>query len=124
MTKEEYLSLKIDWSEVWLPSVDNHMISNLGRVKSVDRYITDKHGKDVYRVGRRIAPTLSAGGHNMVKLNGKTYLLHNLVAIAFKGKKPAHHIVKHLDGDKINDAAYNLVWISISANYHDKHNTK
>lgn len=114
--KEEFKDLP---GEVWRP-VKNYEgwyeVSNMGRVRSVDRYVTErntgkvrffpgqllkqkKHKKNAYlRVNLR---------QNDVKT---TFLVHRLVAIAFHPNPTNLPCVNHKDEDPKNNRADNLEW--------------
>ena len=49
-------------------------------------------------------------------INGKTHLVHRLVAKAFLEQPPSekHTIVHHIDGDRANNHAENLEWVTRS----------
>lgn len=70
--------------------------------------------------GRLVAPYTVKGGYRRVTLNLPTgragKLVHVLVAEAFLGPKPEGMEVNHKDGDKNNNAASNLEYVSPSAN--------
>ena len=52
--------------------------------------------------------------------NGKSFLVHALVTTAFHGQKPSpSHVVCHWDGERLNNAASNLRWGTLSDNLHD-----
>lgn len=45
------------------------------------------------------------------------YKVHRLVALAFVGPRPSdQHVVNHKDGDKLNNAAENLEWVTVAEN--------
>ena len=53
-------------------------------------------------------------GDTIVYLEGKQLIVHRLVAEAFLPQIEAPAVVKHLDGDKSNNAVTNLKWSSYS----------
>jgi hypothetical protein len=79
-------------------------ISNLGRVKSVHGVI--------------LKPRAAANGYLYIVImqrgNGikKTIRPHRLVALAFCEGYQEGYTVNHIDGDKTNNAASNLEWVS------------
>lgn len=89
-----------EWKDI--PNFPNYHVNDLGQVFS-------KKSKRVLigsiRQDSRIYVTLRRDGQNY-----KTYI-HDLVADAFLPKRPSpSHWVEHIDGDKFNLAADNLIW--------------
>lgn len=111
--------------EIWKQIVGyegQYEVSDLGNVRSVDRI--DSHG--VPRRAQQIKASVNCrSGYLDVGLSrdGKKrrFKIHVLVATAFRGAKPsAQHQVRHLDGDKTNNAALNLEWGTLRENADDK----
>lgn len=79
-----------------------YRVSNLGRVWKTA-------GK---RAGVMLGGT--AKGYRLVlfryEKRRRGFTVHSLVAEAFIGPRPSGAQVRHLDGDKLNNAAYNLAW--------------
>lgn len=109
--------------EKWRPVggyVGYYEVSNIGRVRSVDRLITYKDG----RVGKFIGKVLKSGankkGYPIVYLskNSKkfTVTIHRLVAMAFIKKIDGKNQVNHIDGIKDNNNVTNLEWCNNSEN--------
>ena len=99
------------------------MVSNLGRVKSLDRYILKSNGRKEFNKGRIKA--LSYNKRTNVyevhlKKNGKRKCMkiHRLVAEAFIiNDDPVNKTtVNHIDGDRSNNMLNNLEWASYSEN--------
>lgn len=64
---------------------------------------------------RRLSPRSDHNGYLVVSLRGeapkrKQVPVHRAVALAFHGQPPQGHEVRHLDGNKTNNAASNLAW--------------
>lgn len=55
-------------------------------------------------------------GYPMVSLDGKSYLVHRLVAIAFVPNPDNKPQVDHIDGNKLNADASNLRWVTSHEN--------
>jgi len=55
-------------------------------------------------------------GYKLLYLKGATYRVHVLVAKAFVDNPENKTMVRHIDGDKSNNHASNLVWVSPSEN--------
>lgn len=77
----------------------DYQISNLGRIKSF------KWGKE-----RILKPSLSKRGYLNVRLNGKNYLVHRLVAEAFIPNPNDYKEVNHKDENPQNNIVSNLEW--------------
>jgi len=97
--------------ETWkdIPGTD-YSVSDMGRVAS------RKFGK--WRVLR---PSRASCGYSAVSFceegRIKTTMVHRLVALAFAGHPPTSaYQVNHKDGDKANNRADNLEWVTPSEN--------
>lgn len=68
------------------------------------------------RTGRVRKPSVSNSGYYCVKLwdgeRSKNSFVHRLVAIAFVPNPEGKPEVNHIDGDKTNNAASNLEWVT------------
>jgi hypothetical protein len=105
-----------EWREV--PGFSAYLVSNLGRVRSVDRLLVQKNARTYKRQGVLLRPVKSASGHLFVSLaggcggeptrRGEHYLVHVLVMLAFTGACPPKQEIRHLDGNPENNALTNL----------------
>lgn len=110
-------------TEVWkdIPGYEGrYQVSDLGRVRSVDRYVRTvyKDGREGTRLvkGRVLAWGLSRG-YPIVHLFPKgTVAVHLLVARSFVPGEAPGRGVNHKDGVKANSAASNLEWVTKSRN--------
>lgn len=95
-------------NEQWkvIPNTDNkYYVSNKGRVKS---YCGNK------------ARILKSDNKNtkykrvVIKINNKLQhvFIHRLVALCFLGEQPTGTEIHHIDGNKNNNNAENLVWVT------------
>jgi len=98
-------------------------VSDGGEVRSVDRTVFDRNGKERHLPGRPMKLTKSKGrnndGYYVVNLrNGKSKVasVHLLVAREFVPNPFALPTVNHIDGDKSNNSALNLEWASYRDN--------
>ncbi len=102
-------------NEIWKDTkYDNYQVSNLGRVRTQDYYVTRTDKRVLHRKGKIITPFEGSKDALMITLRGKQtggksqYLyLHRLVYETFKGEINGK-IVKHVDGDKQNNRLINL----------------
>ena len=110
-----------------------YQVSNLGRVRSLDRYIPakcalSKTDDDVlyFRKGKIIKLWEIVGGYFYVSLSkgdkAKMFRVHRLVAMAFIPNPDNLPEVNHIDEDKSNNRADNLEWCTHLYNEH--HGTK
>lgn len=100
-------------------------VSNLGRVRSVDRVRSyrkrDARGiiSRIHR-GKMLSPATTASGHQFVVLGrGCGRLVHRLVLEAFVGAAPDGTECCHNDGEPANNRVNNLRWDTRSANIMD-----
>lgn len=114
--------------EIWRPVVgfeSAYEVSNLGRVRSLDRSWKQlsRHGKEYVhrRKGRVLRPGPSNYGHLSVVLGrGNTRMVHALVLEAFRGPRPSpKHDSRHINGDPADNRLDNLVWGTRSENIRD-----
>ena len=96
------------------------MVSESGKVKSLDRKQKRSDGT-IYPVkGKQLTPFVSNAGYLRIALrkNGKQikYSVHRLVAEAFLPKELGREFVNHIDKDKTNNHFSNLEWVSMLEN--------
>lgn len=101
--------------EIWKPVVgheSSYEVSNLGRIKRT------KSGPNTF-TGRILRPSVNSKGYLRVNLCGsrKWYSCHSLVAAAFIGPRPEGLEINHIDGDKTNNHADNLEYVTSSENH-------
>ena len=103
--------------EVWKPIEGyDYMVSNLGRVKSLDRVDSLGH----HRKEKILQPVKSNNGYLRVMLYNdgkvKRYLVHRLVGNAFIPNPNDLPEVNHKDEDKTNNKVENLEWCDSTYN--------
>lgn len=101
--------------------VKNHphyMVSNLGNVKSLPREVRCGPGDGkVMIAGGPLKPWLLRTGYLQVGLdNAKRMAVHRLVASAFLGPAPEGMECAHIDGNRQNSRADNLMWATHKEN--------
>lgn len=109
-------------SVVWKPVrrfEDRYMVSNDGRVKSLDIYVNCGGGQRLSK--GRIKPVRKNNrGYVCVGLckdnYTHTHLVHRLVAEAFIPNTENKPQVNHIDGDLNNNCADNLEWVTDNEN--------
>lgn len=71
------------------------------------------------RTRKRLTPNNSGKGYMQVQFRDKkNYFVHRLVAITFIPNPENKPCVDHIDGDKGNNQADNLRWVTVSENYY------
>lgn len=97
-----------------------YKVSNLGRVKSVDRMTNGAKSK-----GQIMKLRKDKDGYLMVNLSEKgkkkTYKVHRLVALAFLENPTNRPEVNHKSGDKADNTVDNLEWVTSKANMRHAH---
>lgn len=102
-------------SEVWKEFANGfYEVSSLGNVRRA------KPGIATF-VGRPISPIKSGTGYAVISVNDgsgkqKVRYLHHVVAEAFIGQRPDGFVVNHRDGNKQNNEAANLEYVSRKEN--------
>lgn len=109
--------------EIWKP-IDGYEgyyeVSNLGRVRSLDREIIDSIGRFQHRKGKIKIQTLNSDGYPTVNLSknniDKRICVHILVGNAFVSNYFDSAEINHIDCDRTNNCADNLEWITHEEN--------
>lgn len=87
-------------------------VSNLGRVRSLDRKVNSSGGRMRMAYGKILNPTDNGHGYLIVFLtqNGKrkNHYVHRMVAEAFIRTMSINEVVNHLDHDTTNNKIQNL----------------
>ena len=114
--------------EIWKP-IEGHpfyKVSNLGRVKSINRTIKKKNGIKQRRKGVMLKPSLNpVTGYLSVDLNGMRYYVHRLVIGAFV-ENPNPEVltdVNHINRDKQDCRLCNLEYLTHAQNIQHRNRT-
>lgn len=115
-------------SEQWKP-IDGfngrYEVSDQGRVRTIGRVVNFGCAGPVFRPSVVRIARLNRYGYLHLSLrddNGRqlSFTVHRLVATAFCNRDVARDVVRHLDGNKLNNAASNLAWGTHRENEDDK----
>lgn len=111
--------------ELWLPVIGYegyYEVSNLGSVRSLSKVVNCNNNGGVRRVfGKLLRSSIKGNYKSVVICKGsseRTVNIHRLVAESFIPGSGA--VVRHLDGNPLNNAAENLAWGSHKDNEADK----
>jgi hypothetical protein len=112
--------------ETWrdIPGYPGYQVSNLGRVRSLDRVIQAQRRNGIKNVtlkGRLLKPRPLPNGYLRASLGaGSDEYIHRLVLLAFVGECPPGMECAHDDGNRANNRLANLAWKTPTANNADK----
>jgi hypothetical protein len=109
--------------EVWKPVIGfkevegEYEVSNKGNVRSLDRWKTNSIGSKYFYKGRVLSTHYNHKGYKRVQLGKQgAQTVHQIVAKAFIPKPEGKEQVNHKDGNKDNNCADNLEWVSMKEN--------
>lgn len=123
MTNEKENTDHIQTAEEWRDVVGYeglYQVSNLGRVKSLDRVVNGKSHSQVIKRGKLLKIQYNIDGYCIVCLSKRSvykhYKVHRLVAQAFIPNLDNLPCVNHKDEDKTNNRVDNLEWCTVLYN--------
>ncbi len=103
-------------SEVWksITNFPNYKVSNLGRVKSIDRFVIDKNGLTKFHKGRLLSLRNNPSGYKFVSLwkdnIEHSITVHRLVAQVFIPNPNNYPFINHKNKDRHCNNVDNLEW--------------
>lgn len=96
-----------------------YQVSNLGRVKSLDREVPGKSNSVVNKKGKILTPQYSRRYWRVSlkgKFKAKNYTVSRLVAAAFIPNPESKPQVNHKSGNRNDNSVFNLEWVTLSEN--------
>lgn len=100
---------------------DGYEVSNLGRVRSLDRVVVKGNGVEQPWRGQLLAPfRVGRGGYQAVHLGRVTRTVHQLVAEAFVEPRPVGLEVRHRNGNVDDNRPSNITWGTHAENMVDR----
>lgn len=109
--------------EIWkdIPGYPGYQASNLGNIKSLDRYVVSTNPKTGEKINRFFKEAIKdqcyTRGYLKVTIDNDTRSVHRLVSLAFMGTPPTDkHQVNHKNGIKDDNRIENLEWVTQSEN--------
>gem|GEM_PF-734995 len=92
-----------------------YQVSNNGNIKSLSRKFKNRtYGGEIMK------GSIDRDGYKKVLLikdkNKKKYFVHRLVGLAFIENDLSHPVINHKNGNKLDNNADNLEWVTISQN--------
>ncbi len=88
---------------MWVRILDNYEASDTGLIRNA-------------KTGREVKQFVGKDGYLRTQIAGKTRTVHRLIACAFVAADPGKDFVNHIDGNKQNNCASNLEWVTRSEN--------
>lgn len=123
VNSERWLSRESLFGEEWRPVPGyegSYQVSNLGRVRSLDRVVKSKQGWKKFVKGVTMKQSIHHYGYPVVSLlkesHSKQYAVHILVARAFIPNPKGLPCVNHKDENKRNNNINNLEWCTLRYN--------
>ena len=104
--------------EIWkdIPGYEGfYQVSDMGRVRSVDRKVVRKNGRPHTVIGKILRPSV-ASRYSIVQLRNSLHqkgrTVHSLVMLAFVGERVDGIVIDHLNGDTYDNRLENLEYVT------------
>jgi len=107
--------------ESWraVPGQPGYEVSDLGRVRSVDRVVHFPDGRKRRAPGVLLSPVVDKDGYRHVGLPGRRWPVHQLVLVAFVGPRPDGQEALHGNDVPHDNRLANLRWGTRGDNMQD-----
>ena len=96
-----------------------YQVSNHGRIKSLHRTMMRSNGRRQEFRERILKSPCDENGYPQVRAGGTTRKVHRIVALTFLGDRPKGAVIRHLDGNPLNNHISNLKYGTESENVLD-----
>lgn len=111
--------LAVEWRDI--PGYEGlYQVSSDGQVKRLEAIVQRKNGSGLSNREHLLAPRVKNSGYLFVSLSKsnkrQNAYIHHLVAYAFVGARPDGYDINHVDGNKLNNAAINLEYVTRTEN--------
>lgn len=102
--------MKEEWRAV--PGYEGlYEVSNMGRVRSLDRWVKGHKGTPYFKPGRLLSIVIDHKGYCVVNLRTRNrQYVHRLVAVTFLSNPNDLPMVNHKDENRANNKVDNLEW--------------
>jgi len=115
MAKHKYIETpEVNWCNI--KNCEGYMISNFGDIISFRKRNSKEFYTNPKLIKQGIVKTHCNKQYSRVKIIGKSYYVHRLVAEHFIENKLNKPQVNHIDGNSLNNCIINLEWVSNSEN--------
>lgn len=113
--------------EIWKPACGYEkylLVSNLGNVKRLGKYIKTSHHATRYCKETIAKPSIGKRGYYNISLQDKEVglhkllYIHRLVALTFIPNPKGYRYINHKDENKLNNTVENLEWCTDAYNIH------
>ena len=106
--------MQVKWKPV--PGFPYYSVSNTGLVRSENRVITMKNGRQRTVHQKTLRQSCAGAGYLVAHLGDNKQYVHRLVALAFLGEPLPGYEVNHKDENKKNNCVENLEWVTRTEN--------
>lgn len=116
-TEEEAQKALYDFKvKRFLDGIHSHNLNENDCVITGGKYAVFRSGEIFNLFGKEVIGCIDRCGYKEVILNGKMHRVHRIVAGAFLANKDNKPCINHKDGNKLNNHANNLEWVTYSEN--------